>query len=89
MKRTELFFSTLLIPVDFIMLILAGLSSYYLRFSKFSTSIRPIIFDLPLSDYLPSLFLIAILWMLVFALAGLYNIRSARRLAQEIGRAHV
>jgi len=86
MKRTELFFSTLLIPVDFIMLLLAGLSSYYLRFSKFSTSIRPIIFDLPLSDYLPSLFLITILWMLVFALAGLYNIRSARRLAQELAR---
>ncbi|MFA5024589.1 MAG: sugar transferase [Patescibacteria group bacterium] len=84
MKKTELFFSTLFIPVDFLMLILAGISAYYLRFSDWSASIRPIIFNLPFPAYFRSMILIAILWMLVFTIAGLYRIRSARKLAREL-----
>ena len=86
MKKNELFFSFLFIPVDFIMIILAGLSAYYLRFSNFSTGIRPIIFDLPLRAYFPSLLVIAVLWIVVFIFSGLYHIKSARRLAQELAR---
>ncbi len=89
MKKTELFFSTLFIPVDFIMLVLAGISAYYLRFAKFSVDIRPIIFDLPFSDYFKSLLLVAILWLLVFIITGLYQIRSARKLGQELRRIFV
>lgn len=84
MKKTETFFSTLLIPVDFAVLLLAGVSAYHLRFSQFSTEIRPIIFNLPFQSFFRSLLLIAILWLLVFALAGVYRVRSARRLPQEL-----
>ncbi len=84
MKRIEAFFSVLLVPVDFAMLALAGVSAYYLRFSRLSTGIRPAIFNLPLGVYLRSLTIIVILWLLIFALAGLYRLRGARRLAQEI-----
>ena len=86
MKKIETFFSILLIPVDYALLILAGLSAYYLRFSDWWTSIRPIIFNLPFPEYFRSLVFISILWILIFALAGLYNIRSARKLAQETNK---
>ncbi len=89
MKKIETFFSTLFIPVDFILLILAGVSAYYLRFSNWSVGIRPIIFNLQFSSYLRSLIFISVLWIIIFALAGLYNIRSARKLAQEISKIFV
>ncbi len=84
MKKAELFFSILFIPVDFIMLVLAGTSAYYLRFSDWSRELRPVIFDLPFPSYFQSLLLVAVIWILVFMLAGLYQIRSARKLAQEL-----
>lgn len=86
MKKIELFFSFLFIPVDLIMIILGGLSAYYLRFSNFSTGIRPVIFNLPLAEYFPSLVIIAFIWTLVFIFSGLYRIKSARKLAQELAR---
>ncbi len=86
MKKIETFFSTLFIPVDFLILILAGLSAYYLRFSHWSANIRPIIFNLEFSSYFRSLIYISVLWIIIFALAGLYNIRSARKLAVEISK---
>ncbi len=84
MKKIETFFSTLFIPVDFVLLVLAGLSAYYLRFSNWSASIRPIIFNLEFSSYLRSLLLMAFLWLIILAISGVYSIRSARKLAQEL-----
>lgn len=86
MKKSELFFTFLLVPLDFTMIILAGISAYYIRFAKFTTGIRPIIFDLPFSGYFKALILIAFLWLIIFALAGLYNFKDARRLAKEVYR---
>ena len=86
MKKPELFFSVLFIPVDFAMLVLAGISAYYLRFSDWTVSWRPIIFNLPFSEYFRSLIIIAVLWIAIFALSGLYQITSARKLAQEMRR---
>ncbi|MDD4901049.1 MAG: hypothetical protein PHS62_02975, partial [Patescibacteria group bacterium] len=86
MKKSELFFSFLLVPLDFSMIILAGLSAYYLRFTAVATEIRPVIFSLPFGEYFQILFLIAIAWLVIFALAGLYNIKSPRGLGHEIYR---
>ncbi len=86
MKKPELFFSVLFIPVDFAMLVLAGISAYYLRFSDWTVSWRPVIFNLPFSEYFSSLLMIAILWIAIFALSGLYQITSARKLPQEMRR---
>ncbi len=84
MKKIESFFSVLFIPVDFIMVLLAGLSAYYLRFSEWSASIRPVIFNLPFPQYFRSVLLIAVLWTVIFIFAGLYQIKGARQLAQEL-----
>ena len=86
MKKSELFFSFLLVPLDFLMIVLAGVSAYYIRFAEFTTDIRPVIFNLSFSYYFQVVLLIAILWLIVFSLAGLYNIKGARKLVQEIYR---
>lgn len=84
MKKIETFFSILFVPVDFIVIVLAGVSAYYLRFSQWSANIRPAIFSLPFSAYFRSLLIIAALWIIIFMIAGLYQIRGARQLAQEL-----
>lgn len=86
MKKSELIFSFLLVPLDFLMIILAGVSAYYIRFADVTTGIRPVIFDLPFAGYMQALFVIAFLWIIIFAFAGLYNIRSAKKIVKEFYR---
>lgn len=85
MKKIDLFFSFILVPLDFILLVLAGISAYFIRFSRFTTEIRPIIFELDFVVYFKIVLFIAALWVLIFALSSLYSITS-RRLSQEIYR---
>jgi len=84
MKKIESFFSVLFVPVDFLLIILAGVSAYYLRFSHWSANIRPVIFNLPFPEYFRSVLVVAVLWIIIFILAGLYQIRNARQIAQEL-----
>ena len=86
MKRSELFFSFLLLPLDFIMIVLAGISAYYIRFAAFAVELRPVIFNLPFQSFLGITLIIALSWVVIFAFAGLYSIRSARKLVKEIYR---
>jgi len=86
MKRSELFFSFLLVPLDFAMIVLAGISAYYIRYADFFQQFRPIIFDLEFKGYIKIVLLIAFFWLIIFALAGLYNIKSARKLVKETYR---
>lgn len=85
MKKIELFFSFILVPIDFILLVLAGVSAYYIRFSDSFTGVRPVIFDLPFSEYFKALLFVAALWLIVFALSALYS-NKTKRLSQEIYR---
>lgn len=68
------------------MIILAGVSAYYIRYAEFFQSFRPVIFDLKFGGYFNALALIGFIWIIVFALAGLYSIKNARTLAKEIYR---
>jgi len=68
------------------MIVLAGITAYQIRFSKFTTDIRPIIFNLQFSEYLKVLIVIAFAWLIIFALAGLYNIKSTKKIIKEFYR---
>lgn len=83
MKKAEYIFSFILVPLDFAMFVLAGISAYYLRFSDISTGIRPVIFNLTLSGFMPILLSISLAWTVVFAMAGLYRMRSTQSLVNE------
>jgi exopolysaccharide biosynthesis polyprenyl glycosylphosphotransferase len=85
MKKIDLFFSLILVPFDYILLVLAGISAYFIRFSDFTISIRPVIFDLPFSEYIRATLIIAVFWILIFAFSSLYKIKQIR-LSKEIYR---
>lgn len=84
MKKAELVFSFILVPVDFIMLALAGISAYYIRFAQVTTDIRPVIFNLPFGEYFQILLLICLIWLAVFAFAGLYSFRGTKNFTKEL-----
>ncbi len=86
MKRSELFFSFLLVPLDYAMIVLAGIAAYHLRFSGLLKGLRPVVFELPFDSYIKALLPLGALWLIVFSLTGLYNIRSARKLFRELYR---
>ncbi|MBU0731979.1 hypothetical protein KKC88_03815, partial [Patescibacteria group bacterium] len=79
-KRAELFFGVVLLPIDFFMLILAGLTAYYLRFGETIADLRPVIYEMPWTSFMLSMMLVALIMILIFALAGLYNLRGTRRI---------
>jgi len=84
MKRIQLFLNILAVFVDYIMLILAGLVAYAVRYAESVQSVRPVIFDLPLEQYLQLLLLTALIWIILFAFVGLYTTTYRWRLIQEL-----
>lgn len=86
MKRFELTFAFLELPLDYLMLILAGFSAYSLRFAKITTAIRPVIFNLPWEKFWPLLLAVALGWLGIFALSGAYSADPNRKLTKELGR---
>jgi exopolysaccharide biosynthesis polyprenyl glycosylphosphotransferase len=89
MKRSDLTFSFLLIPIDYLMVVLAGISAYYLRFADFATDIRPIMFALPFNNYLSIVLMIALFWIILFAFTGMYSIDNSKRLVQELHKVFI
>lgn len=85
MKRTELLFNLLSIPVDFLMLAAAGIVSFYLRLN-FESYVGPVLYNLQLHDFLLLLVKIAPVLLVVFGVLGLYNLRGTRRFIHEFNR---
>src|SRR5438128_289169 len=82
MKRTELLFNLISIFVDFLMLILAGIVAFNLRFDL--AGIRPVQYTLSLNEYLRVLLFLSPILILILALAGLYNLKGTRRISSEL-----
>ena len=83
MKRSELFFSAIQVPVDFLMIILAGLSAFYLRNVPELFVGRPKLYNYPLREYFEILLIVAPFFILIYAIEGLYNIRATRKFWKE------
>jgi len=86
MKKSELIFTFLLLPLDFCMILLAAISAYHLRFAEFTADIRPIIFNLPFDYYFNAALLVSAGCVIIFAFAGLYNITAATKITDEFYR---
>ena len=86
MKRFELFFTFLQLPIDYAALVLAGFTAYSLRFSDLAVSIRPVVFDLSWQRYWPLTLAVALGWVLVFIFSGLYSANPNRKFAAEFSK---
>ncbi|MBT3230498.1 sugar transferase [Candidatus Uhrbacteria bacterium] len=85
MKRVNLFFAALLLPLDYIVLVGAACFAYWVRFSPMIREIRPVVFDLPFDAFIKVTTLSGFVFLLIFAFSGLYVIRQMR-LATEFVR---
>jgi len=83
MKKFALFFTMILVPLDFVMLVMAAISAYFLRIGGLASEIRPVITALPFGTYLFYSIIFAFIWLVIFALAGLYTIKSTRQFSDE------
>lgn len=86
MKRSELFFSVVLLPLDALMLLAAALSAYLIRVSPWLADVRPVVFEasLPFAKYLEIVLIMIPIWIGLFALSGLYKLKVTRHFAEEL-----
>ena len=86
MKKSRLIFSVLLVPVDFIMLLGAGLVTYLLR-TRILDAFRPVLFEfnLPLERYFLLVVATSLFFLIIYAISGLYFLRP-RGIMEEFFR---
>jgi exopolysaccharide biosynthesis polyprenyl glycosylphosphotransferase len=85
-KRSELFFSLILVPLDFIALVAAFVAAYIIRVK---IEARPVAHPIAALDFLQLLLVLLPVWILIFALAGLYNQSSLRGRLGELGKVFI
>jgi len=85
MKKAELTFLSILVPLDFLLVFAAALTAYSLRFGWLA-SLRPVVFEIPLGDFLLFSAGVSVVTVLFLAMSGLYGVSSARRLRMELSR---
>lgn len=78
MKKSELFFIFVLLPVDIIMILLAFIAAYWLRANQ------DIIYISPFGEYIRFIIFTLPAWILIFVLEGLYSSKNSRRGADEL-----
>ncbi len=82
-KRSEIYFSTLQVPMDFLMIVLAAVSAYFLRGLTIFQPYVSRIFNLNFDDYLRFVLTVAPFFIIILAAEGLYRMRVTRRSWQE------
>ncbi len=86
MKRFQLFLMVLQVPLDFLFLLFAGISAYFLRFTPWATELKAVTFGLSLTEFIHRAMWFALLSIIFFAILGLYNPNPNRKLATDIMR---
>lgn len=84
MKKVELIFRAILVPLDYLMLLLAGWLAYIIRFDESVVGIRQVIYELPFQDYMQVTALSSLVMLIIFGWTGLYNITGTRRVIDEL-----
>lgn len=84
MKKVDLVFACITVPLDWCMIMAAGIAAYFVRFQTLA-EMRPIIFQMPFGRFLVMMVIIATSMVAIFALSGLYTVR-ARKIQNEIQR---
>lgn len=81
MKRSELFFSILLLPVDFFMIASAFTLAFIIR-----EQAGPTFYQIPGREFISTVAITIPIWILFFAVSGLYNLHAERNRIIEIGK---
>ena len=84
MKKADLFFNVLRLPMDFLMLLAAGAVTYIFR-TEILRTFRPVLFEfnLPFTRYLYLVIFVSILFIIAYAISGLYSMKIRMGIAEE------
>ena len=85
MMKSELYFNVLRLPMDFMMLITAGVSTYFLR-TEILSAFRPVLFEfrLPFARYFYLVLFVSLIFTALYAVSGLYSLKIRRGLLDEL-----
>lgn len=84
LKRSELFFSGIQLPIDAVMLYLAAITAFWIRNIPEVLALKEKLYTFSFESYVNVLFLVIPLFLAVFALEGLYSTRVTRKPWQEM-----
>lgn len=84
MKKLELFFTALRIPVDATMIVLAGWTAYWIRIHPIITNHLPVRFNINTGELSRVFLIVAAFWIILFAFNKLYSTKR-QSLRTEIG----
>ncbi len=84
MKKSELIFSALQVPVDFAMIMVAAITAFAIRDIPQILALKPKLYNYPFDSYMQIILLVAPFFILIYAFNGLYKIRSTRKIWKEI-----
>jgi len=83
MKRSELFFSFSVLVIDAVMIFLAAVFAWLIRFHTDLLG-PPIVVDISLEQIVVTALVATPIFLLIFALTGLYNARTTRMASSEL-----
>ena len=84
MKKSELLFSAVQVPVDFTMIVLAALTAFLVRNVPSIIALQPKLYSFPLRQYIRIVLIITPLFLLIYAIEGLYDNRVTRKFWKEM-----
>ncbi|PIP26304.1 MAG: hypothetical protein CO140_01150 [Candidatus Moranbacteria bacterium CG_4_9_14_3_um_filter_40_7] len=83
MKKSELFFSAIQVPVDFLMITLAAASAFAIRNFPQIITLKPKLYSFPFDVYIKVVLMTAPFFILIYALEGLYSIKVTKKFWKE------
>lgn len=89
MRRADLAFATLLVPLDYLALLAAASLAYSLRFTSWLTAFIPVQFALTYREYIATAMGVGLFYLAVFAISGLYAVRPRGGVLREVLRVSI
>ena len=86
MKKSELFFSALRVPIDYLMILVAGIAIYYLRYKSKLIEIYPLLDSeiIPRGQYAKAVALMGVFFIFMYAIDGLYKVKVTKKIIRQI-----
>ncbi|HBU28174.1 TPA: hypothetical protein DEB00_03595 [Candidatus Uhrbacteria bacterium] len=85
MKRLDLFFAGIRVPIDAAVIVLAGWTAYWIRIHPRVAEVLPVRFNIDVNELLRVVLGVAIFWILIFTANRLYSVKR-RSVREEVGR---
>ena len=87
MKKADLFFNVMRLPMDFLVLLAAGAITYIFR-TEILRTFRPVFFEfnLPFVRYFYLVIFVSFLFIISYAISGLYSMKVRMSIAEEFSK---